>query len=66
MVSHEPTVWCTFLKVALLCNHDEDVPYAYTAPANSEYSSILHGSNRITNNEYRQFVAVRDSIVNFG
>ena len=45
-------------------NHDEDVPYAYTAPAKVvSIASFYMDQTEITNNEYRQFVHwVRDSI----
>ena len=45
-------------------NHDEDVPYAYTAPAKAvSVASFYMDQTEITNNEYRQFVQwVRDSI----
>jgi gliding motility-associated lipoprotein GldK len=45
-------------------NHDEDVPYAYTAPAKVvSVPSFYMDQTEITNNEYRQFVHwVRDSI----
>ena len=45
-------------------NHDEDVPYAYTAPAKTvSISAFYMDQTEITNNEYRQFVGwVRDSI----
>jgi len=45
-------------------NHDEDVPYAYTAPAKVvSVPSFYMDQTEITNNEYRQFVYwVRDSI----
>ena len=37
-------------------NHDEDVPYAYTAPAKVvSIASFYMDQTEITNNEYRQF-----------
>ena len=45
-------------------NHDEDVPYSYTAPAKVfSVPSFYMDQTEVTNNEYRQFVRwVRDSI----
>ena len=45
-------------------NHDEDVPYAYTAPAKVvSVPAFYMDQTEVTNNEYRQFVNwVRDSI----
>ena len=45
-------------------NHDEDVPYAYSAPAKTvSIADFYMDQTEINNNEYRQFVHwVRDSI----
>lgn len=45
-------------------NHDEDVPYSYTAPAKVvSVPPFYMDQTEVTNNEYRQFVRwVRDSI----